>query len=110
MATFWNLNCPTCADVHENVQCSMYAIPPCPVCGGEQFLAPSASVRKSGIFPFVVPHVNGKPMEIRDITHLRQVERDYGVAFSAFSKSNINDTDPMKEVPRYRGEEFERRR
>ncbi len=110
MASFWHLVCPDCNELFENVPCSMYEIPLCPKCFGPRFLAPSGSQRKSTIFPFTVPHVNGKPMEIRDITHLRQVEKDYGVAFSAFSKSNINDLDEMKEVPVYRGDEFERRR
>ena len=105
MATFWNLNCPTCSELFENVECSMYSIPACPQCGGERYLAPSGSIRKSGIFPFTLNHVDGFPMEIRDITHLRQVEKQYGVAFSAFNKDNVRDLDPLKEVPRYRGED-----
>src|SRR5690242_170876 len=104
MAAYWHLQCVGCDKLHQNVQCSMFDIPACPDCGGEQRLAPSASIRKSGIFPFTCSHVDGTPMVINDIAHLRRVEAQYGVAFSAFSKSNINDLDPMKDVPVYRGE------
>ena len=110
MAAFWHLYCSTCADTEQNVPCSMFDIPVCPVCSSNRTLAPCAGIRKSGIFPFTVNHVDGNPMEIRDMQHLRQVERNYGVAFSAFNKSNINDTDPMPDVPRYRGDELRNRK
>lgn len=60
----------------------------------------------SGVFPFTVPHVDGKPMVIESMQHLRQVEKNYGVVFSAFSKDNIRDTDPTdRNLPRYRGDD-----
>jgi hypothetical protein len=64
---------------------------------------------KTAGFPFTVNHVDGKPMVINDLQHLRKVEKQYGVVFSAFSKSNVNDLDPLKDVPRYRpnGREYE---
>ena len=42
-------------------------------------------------------------MVIENLSHLRQVEYKFGVAFSAFNKDNINDLDPMRDVPRYKG-------
>lgn len=101
----WNLECSTCHEVQFNVECSIYAPPKCN-CGGEQLIAPtSMRAPQHNIFPFTVPHVNGKPMEITSMHHLRQVERNYGVAFSAFNKNNIHDLDPLKDVPKFRGNE-----
>lgn len=63
---------------------------------------------KSTVFPFMAPHVapDGKPMVIESITHLRRVEREYGVAFSAFNNNENNSVDPLKgNLPRYRGED-----
>lgn len=64
---------------------------------------------KTAGFPFTVNHVDGKPMQINDLQHLRKVEKQYGVVFSAFSKSNERDLDPIKDLPRYRpnGREYE---
>lgn len=108
MAAFWNLKCEKCEKVYENVQCSMFAIPPCD-CGGERCLT-STKMGRSTVFPFTVNHVDGKPMTIESLHHLRQVEKTYGVAFSAFNKANINDLDPMSDVPRYRGDDPDFRR
>lgn len=102
MAAYWHLHCLTCNVIEPNVACSMYDIPVCSKCGSERFLAPAAGIRKSGIFPYTCNHVDGQPMEIRDMVHLRQIEREYGVAFSAFSKDNIRDTDGMSHLPTYR--------
>lgn len=103
MPAFWNLQCTGCHEYSTNVECSMFNIPVCPDCGAERALAPSGSIRKSSIFPFVVNHVNGSPMEITDLGHLRRVEKDYGVVFSAFNKSNIRDLDPIQDLPKFRG-------
>lgn len=106
MAAYWNLTCLGCDEAFSNVACSMYDIPACPSCGGERRLVTSHMLTLgTGIFPFTVPHVDGKPMEIRSMSHLRQVEKDYGVAFSAFNKANINDLDPLRSVPVYRGDD-----
>jgi hypothetical protein len=86
----------------------MFNIPPCPQCATEQVLAAGGgrySSRTSNIFPFTVNHVDGKPMVINDLQHLRQVEQRHGVVFSAFSKDNINDLDPIKNPPTYRERE-----
>jgi len=100
----WNLRCQSCNALEMHVICSMFSIPPCPECGGERAIATVAqNYSPSGIFPFTVNHVNGKPMVIESLAHLRKVESTYGVAFSAFNKDNINDLDPMKDVPRYKG-------
>lgn len=62
---------------------------------------------KTAGFPFEARHVSpdGKPITIDSLQHLRKVEKQYGVVFSAFSKANIRDLDPIKGVPRYRGED-----
>ena len=44
-------------------------------------------------------------MTIDSLAHLRKVEKEYGVVFSAFSKANIRDLDPHRDLPRYRGED-----
>ncbi len=98
----WNLRCQTCDDTEYHVICSMFNPPPCPKCGGERAIATGyRNYSPSGVFPFTVNHVDGAPMTIENISHLRQVERDYGVAFSAFNKANINDLDPMPDVPKF---------
>lgn len=107
----WNLRCPECDDIQLNVVCSMMNLPNCPKCGVQYVLAPSTmSYLGTNVFPFTVPHVNGKPMTIESLSHLRKVEKDYGVVFSAFSKDNINDMDGIKSLPKFRGDEMERRR
>jgi hypothetical protein len=104
----WNLRCPTCAITTCDVPCSMFAIPACPDCSGERFLAPSGSMRKSGVFPFTTEHVNGQPMVINDITQLRKVESQYGVCFSAFNRDNVRDPSLLGgkyTMPKYRGDD-----
>lgn len=99
----WTLRCQTCGEVEQHVVCSMYAIPACK-CGGERAIATfTRTYSPSGVFPFTVNHVTGKPMTIESMAHLRKVERDYGVAFSAFNKDNINDLDPIKDLPKFKG-------
>lgn len=67
---------------------------------------------KTSAFPFTTSNVDGKPMVIESLHHLRKVEKDYGVVFSALSKSNEKDLDPIPGVPRYRGDDpdFQRRK
>ena len=60
-------------------------------------------VAKGALFPFTVNHVDGKPMVIESLHHLRTVERDFGVVFSAFTKDNIHDVSETPGVPRFRG-------
>lgn len=111
MAALWNLQCEACDEIFMHQTCSMYDIPACPKCGGERTLAPTGLSTRTPIFPFTVNHVDGKPMVIESMQHLRRVERTYGVAFSAFNKDNINDLDPLKDVPVYKGDDpgFRRR-
>lgn len=68
--------------------------------------------RKTSGFPFEARHItpDGKSMTIDSLQHLRKVEKEYGVVLSAFSKSNIHDVDPIKDLPRYRGEDEDFRR
>lgn len=101
MPALWNLKCQICGDVQMHVQCSMYSLPACK-CGGATAIAPTGLSTRTPIFPFVCPHVDGSQMVIESMAHLRRVEKDYGVAFSAFNKDNINDLDPLKDVPKFR--------
>jgi hypothetical protein len=91
--------------------------PPCEDCGGTLTVLPlSQPTRRyvGAVFPFSTNHIDpkGRPMVIESLGHLRSVEKAYGVVLPAFSKSNINDMDPIKDPPRYRGLEpdFERSR
>lgn len=104
MPALWNLQCPVCSDIQMHVECSMFNLPQCK-CGGQMTLAPTGISTRTPIFPFTVNHVDGKPMLIESLQHLRQVETRYGVAFSAFNKDNINDLDELKDVPKYRGDD-----
>lgn len=58
----------------------------------------------STIFPFTLPHVDGKPMTINSLQHLRQVESKYGVAFTAFNQRH-DILDPLKSLDRYKGDD-----
>ena len=67
-----------------------------------------AIASRTSAFPFEAPHVrpDGKPMVIESMHHLRRVEREYGVVFSAFNNSVSNSIDPIKgDLPKYRGED-----
>lgn len=94
----------TCDKCGTELEIGMY-----PFCKGRA-ADHGAVIPKTAVFPFMVNHVDGKPMVIESMHHLRQVESKYGVAFSAFNKANINDLDPLKDVPKYRGDEYKPRR
>lgn len=80
-----------------------------PFCKGSQSDHGTSLMRSgNGVFPFETTHVNGAPMRIESMQQLRKVEQTYGVCFSAFSKSNINDLDPIKNPPTFRGNHPER--
>lgn len=80
-----------------------------PMCKGRQE-DHGPVVGKSSVFPFETQHINGRPMVIESLHHLRQVERQYGVMLSAFSrdKSKWNDTH-NEQMPRFRGNDLEYR-
>lgn len=82
--------------------------PPCSTCGGTLSVLPLSQPSRryvGSVFPFTTNHIDpdGKPMTIESMGHLRQVERDYGVVLSAFSKASNNDMSPIKDLPQYRG-------
>lgn len=110
MPARWNLRCAACPAIEADVLCSMYIIPPCPTCGGERTISNDRGMFKTSLFPYTLNHVDGKPMVIESMAHLRQVEKRFGVTFSAFSKDNVNDVDPLKDVAVYRGDDPEFRR
>lgn len=81
-----------------------------PFCSGNPE-AHGAVASKTAAFPFEARHVtpDGKPIMIESLSHLRQVERAYGVAFTAFNNNPSNWTDNLRDLPKYRGEELNRR-
>jgi hypothetical protein len=62
------------------------------------------------VFPFVTTHIDskGRPMTIESMGHLRQVEKEYGVALSVFANEHNNSLDHLKDPPTYRGWDVER--
>lgn len=78
-----------------------------PYCRGNQSDHGTVYATKSAVFPFESRHVtpDGKPLVIESMNHLRKVERDYGVVFSAFNNELNNSMDSIKDPPRYRGDE-----
>lgn len=75
-----------------------------PFCKGNPADHGTISVSKTAIFPYTVNHVDGKPMVIESLNHLRKVEKDFGVVFSAFTHSSERNVDPAdRELPRFRG-------
>jgi hypothetical protein len=65
----------------------------------------------NGVFPFTVNHIDGKPMVIESLNQLRQVEKNFGVVFSAFSRDNWQDCAPVdSNLPRFRGDDEDIRR
>jgi hypothetical protein len=75
------------------------------VCTGCRKPFKASIAERSPVFPFTTTHISGdgSPMVIENLAHLRRVERDFGVVLPAFSKSNVNDLDPIKDPPTYRG-------
>lgn len=77
-----------------------------PFCAGSPADHDSVLISKTAVFPFTVNHVDGKPMQIESLNHLRKVEKEYGVVFSAFSHASSDNTDPVaRDLPRFRGED-----
>jgi len=75
-----------------------------PFCKGDAAAHGAISASKTAIFPYETKNVDGKPMVIESLNHLRKIEREYGVVFSAFSHSSSNNVDPVsKDLPRFRG-------
>lgn len=42
MGALWDLSCPVCHVIENDVACSIFAIPACPTCGGPRFLGDRA--------------------------------------------------------------------
>lgn len=69
----------------------------------------SVMVKGAG-FPFETKHINGKPMVIESLHHLRSVEKQYGVVLTAFSNNRSNWNDNIRgDLPRFRGNDLEYR-
>ncbi len=84
--------------------------PTCESCGGTLTVLPLAQDPRryvGSVFPFTTTHItaDGSPMVVENMSHLRAVERKYGVVLSAFSKASNNDLSPIQDLPRYRGQD-----
>lgn len=80
-----------------------------PFCKGDQTDHGPVYAKGSG-FPFETSHINGRPMQIESLHHLRQVERQYGVVLTAFSNNKSNWNDSVgRDLPRFRGNNLEYR-
>lgn len=101
-----DFRCGSCGWTQERYFHSSGAYPGCERCGGILDVLPlSFAVQgKTAAFPFDCPHVtgDGRPLRVESLGHLRQIERRYGVVFSAFSQNPSNPAD-IKDPPRYRG-------
>ena len=50
-------------------------------------------------FPFVTSNVDGKPMVINSLRHMRKVEQQHGVQFHAYAFDEKNFKDPPQQDP-----------
>lgn len=95
----------TCERCGTELQIGMH-----PFCHGKPEDHGVSIITKGAGFPFETPHVNGKPMVIESLHHLRQVERQYGVVLTAFSNNKSNWNDSVgRDLPRFRGNNLEHR-
>jgi hypothetical protein len=99
-----DFTCKKCGKTQERFYWASKGIPDCE-CGGILEMLPLTNdVRgKTGIFPYTCTHVdgNGTPITIESLGHLRKVEKQYGVVFSAFSQ-NRNNPDHIRDLPRHK--------
>jgi hypothetical protein len=58
--------------------------------------APYAHIRPvpGSMFPFVTTHLDGHPIEVKSLWHLRQLERQYGVQNFAFNEDEKKWNEP----------------
>lgn len=96
--------CEKCGTKQERFFWNAQPYPDC-TCGGILSMLPLSemgSYRKTAVFPYDCPHVDGtgNPVRIESMGHLRQVEKQYGVVFSAFSQ-NPSNPDHIKDLPRH---------
>lgn len=108
-----DFSCVACGKDQERYYRSAEDTPTC-ACGGslnmlERSDEGARRMKTYGIaaFPFTTRHIDalGRPMQIESLSHLRQVERQYGVTLSAFSQ-NPSNPDAIPDPPRYRGDEW----
>ena len=96
--------CKTCQGRQERFYWASEGPPTC-ACGGELEVLPLSDggvYRKTGVFPYVCTHLDGKgtPIEVESLSQLRRLERQYGVSVHAFSQDSV---DSPKDLPRFRG-------
>lgn len=50
-------------------------------------------------FPFSTQNVNGEPITVNSLRHLRKLEREHGVQFHAYNVDEKNFGDPPRHDP-----------
>lgn len=84
----------------------------CEKCGGETETVWVTTGRSGGAgFPYVSTNIDGKgtPIVIENISHLRKLEKKFGVVVRGFSDySESTAQDPLKDLPIHRpgGEDY----
>ena len=55
----------------------------------------------ASLFSFTTTHFNGKPVEVKGLNHLRQLEKQYGVSNHAanYETKNWDTPPPVKQAP-----------
>jgi putative FmdB family regulatory protein len=102
----YDYQCSQCGEEQERFSHGSGSVPSCASCGGQLMrlpLRPSAVGRKTAVFPFTTPHLDGKgtPIVVESLGHLRSLERRYGVCVTAFS-NNPGNPDSPRDLPRQR--------
>lgn len=100
-----------CDQCHEGKKVYLGEHDTPPTCCGQVMTAlVEGRPTKTSIFPFTTTHVDGlgNPIAVESLHHLRALERQYGVVFSAFSNSERH-VDAIQDLPRHRvgGREYE---
>lgn len=69
------------------------------VCGGTLLMEPDRH-RTHNVFPHVNPHLTGEgPVAVESLSHLRKLEKQYGVVVHAFSQDSV---DSPGQLPDFR--------
>lgn len=97
--------CESCQTTQERYFTTQAGPPAC-TCGGALTLLPLTASHHgtTGVFPFTSTHIDGRgtPICVESISHLRQIEKQYGVALTAFSQNASNMNDGMRDLPTHR--------
>jgi hypothetical protein len=101
-----DFTCKSCQMTQERFYWASSGFPVC-TCGGELEVLPlQAPLRdhSTGLFPHVTTHLtgDGKPIQVDSLSHLRKLEKQYGVIVHQFSNNRGNPDSP-RDLPKFRG-------